>query len=102
MQFPHTRSHHALSRFEAFGNNDALGGDLPDAHLAILQLEFVAVALHNPDMWLIARAVIRVKHRFDWDDQGILPRACREIGQIDGDCSADAAHDREIIRARQG
>jgi hypothetical protein len=53
---------------------------LPHADLAVFKMECVAFPGHDPDVRLIARAVVRVKDRLNRYDQRLSARASREVG----------------------
>ncbi|MNN85334.1 hypothetical protein D3C81_2026090 [compost metagenome] len=102
MEFTDARSHHALPGLQPLGNDNPLSGNLSDRDFAIFQLQRITFAFDHPHVRLVARAVIRIEHRFHRHNQRIAPRARRKIRQIDRHGAANAADSREIIRARHG
>ena len=84
--------HYALADAEPFGNHHALRGHRAHADFSLFQLELVAASLYHPDVGLIARAIIRVKHRFNRHHHRVLTGAGGQVCQIDRHGPTHAAH----------
>ena len=80
MEFPNACGHHALARLKPAGDHNAFGTDLPHADLAVFKMERVAFSRYDPDVRLIARAVVRVKDCLNRYDERLSARTGREVG----------------------
>lgn len=75
MELTNARGHHAFARLKPAGNHHAFGAHLPHADLAVFQMQRIAFARYDPDVRLVARAVVRVKDCLNRYDQRLSVRA---------------------------